>query len=66
MKQKRINWLKIIALIFMIIEMGIVVWVDKGVVKEQLWVWRWYVACVMMIPINFMFICTKQTKKKRG
>lgn len=61
--KKKINYYKIVALIFLLLEIAIVIWVDKGFNKEDLWVWRAYVACVMFIPINVMFICAKQTRK---
>lgn len=63
--KKKVNYYKIGALIFMLIDLGIAIWVDKGVAKENLLVWRAYVACIMAIPINFMFICTKQTRKEK-
>ena len=61
--KKKLNYFKIGALILMLVEIGIVIWVDKGVAKEDLMIWRLYVACVMFIPINFMFIFTKQTRE---
>ena len=61
--KKKLNYYKIGALILMLVEIGIAVWVDKGVAKENLLVWRLYVACIMFIPVNVMFICSKQTRK---
>lgn len=61
--KKKVNYFKIGALIMLLVELGIAIWVDKGVVKEQLTVWRLYVACIMCIPINIMYIFTKQTRK---
>ena len=61
--KKKVNYYKIGALILMLMEIGIAVWVDRGVAKEDLMIWRLYVACIMFIPINFMFICTKQTRR---
>lgn len=62
--KKKVNYYKIGALIMMLVEIGIAIWVDQGVAKENLTVWRLYVACIMFIPINFMFICAKRTVKK--
>lgn len=61
--KKKVNYFKIGALILTLVELGIAIWVDKGVAKEELTVWRLYVAMIMCIPINIMFICTKQTRK---
>lgn len=63
--KKKVNYFKIGALILLLVEIGIAIWVDKGVAKEDLNVWRLYVACIMCIPINVMFICTKR-KVKNG
>ena len=60
---KKINYYKIGALILLLVEIAIVAWVDKGVVKENLLVWRLYVLIVMCIPINVMFICSKRKVK---
>ena len=58
--KKKVNYYKIGALIMLLVEIGIAIWVDKGVAKENLLVWRLYVACIMFIPINVIFICTKR------
>lgn len=64
-KKRKVNYYKIGALIMMLAEIGIAFWVDQGVAKEDLMIWRLYVGCIMFIPINFMFICTKQTRKAK-
>jgi len=61
--KKRINYYKIGAFILLLVEIGIAIWVDQGVVEEDLLVWRLYVACIMCIPINVMFICIKRKVK---
>lgn len=63
--KKKLNYYKVGALILMLVEIGVAIWVDKGVAKEDLTVWRLYAAMIMCIPINFMFICTKQTRKTK-
>lgn len=62
--KKRVNYFKIGALVMMLVEIGIAIWAEKGVVKENLLAWRLYVACIMCIPINFMFICAKRQVRK--
>ena len=61
--KKKVNYYKIVALILLLLEIAIVIWVDRGFDKENIWVWRAYVFCVMCIPINVMYICAKQTRK---
>ena len=58
--KKKVNYYKIGALILLLVEIGIAIWVDKGVAKEDIWLWRLYVAMIMCIPINVMFICAKR------
>lgn len=58
--KKKLNYFKIGALIMLLVEIGIAIWVDKGIEQESLLVWRLYVACIMFIPVNFIFICTKK------
>lgn len=62
-KKGKTNYYKIGALILMLIELYIAFVVDKELVKSSLNAWRLYIVCIMFIPINFMFICTKQTRK---
>lgn len=61
--KKKLNWFKIIALILMLIEIGIALFVDRQLVKTDIWAWRLYIACIMFIPINVMYIFTKQKRK---
>ena len=61
--KKKVNYYKIGALILMLVEIGIAFRVDQAVAKENITMWRLYIAMVMCIPINVMFICTKQTRK---
>lgn len=63
--KKRINLYKIGALVMLLVEIGIAIWVDQGIVREHLLVWRLYVACIMFIPINVMFICSKRRVVKK-
>ena len=58
--KKKVNYYKIGALVLLLVEIGIAVWVDRGIPKKDIWVWRLYVACIMCIPINVMYICTKR------
>ena len=62
--KKKINYYKIGALILTLVEIGIAIWVDRGFSKEDIWTWRLYVAMIMCIPINIMFICAKRGVKK--
>lgn len=61
--KKKVNYYKIGALVLLLVEIGIAIWVDQGVAKEDLLVWRLYVACIMCIPINVMYICAKRKVK---
>lgn len=61
--KKKLNYYKIGALILMLVEIGIALFTDKALVKTSISVWRLYVACIMFIPVNVMFICAKQTRK---
>lgn len=60
--KKRINWLKIIALILTIIELLIVLCMDHQMIQESLNAWRLYTCCVLFIIMNTLFICTKIEK----
>ena len=60
---KKVNYYKIGALILMMVELGIAIFIDKQAVKTDLNTWRLYVACIMFIPVNVMFIGAKQTRK---
>lgn len=61
--KKRINWFKIIALILTIIEIYIAFCLDKNLIKANINTWRLYIACIMCIPMNVIFICTKKEAK---
>ena len=52
--KKKLNYYKVGALILMLVEIGVAIWVDKGVAKEDLTVWRLYASMIMCIPINFI------------
>ena len=60
---KKVNYYKIGALILMLIEIGIAIGVDKEMVRADLNTWRLYIACILCIPVNVLFICTKQTRR---
>lgn len=62
--KKKVNYYKIGALILMLVEIGIALLVDKNAIKTDITLWRLYVACVMFIPINVIFICIKQKRGK--
>ena len=59
---KKVNWLKVVALILMIVEIVILFAIDKNAIKENINLWRLYVACIMFIPVNIVFIGTKRRK----
>ena len=61
---KKVNWFKVIALILLIVEVIIATVIDKNAIKENLNLWRLYVACVMFIPVNVIFISIKQKRRK--
>lgn len=63
--KKKVNYYKIGALVLLLVELGIAFRVDQAVAKESITIWRLYIAMVMCIPVNIMFICTKQTRKAR-
>lgn len=58
--KKKINYYKIGALILMLVEIGIALFIDRDMVKQDLNAWRLYIACIMFIPINVMIIGTKR------
>ena len=60
---KRLNYYKIGALVMLIVEIAVAIWMDRGVAKEDLWIWRLYVLLMMCIPINVMYICKKRKVK---
>lgn len=59
-KKKRVNWLKVSALILMIVEIGIAMWVDKDMVRNNITAWRLYCCMLMCIPINVIIIGAKR------
>lgn len=61
--KKKVNWYKIGALALLLIEIGIAFRVDQKVAKENITIWRLYIAMIMCIPINVMFICVKRGVK---
>lgn len=61
--RKKVNYYKIGALILMMVELGIAIFIDKEAVRADLNTWRLYVACILFIPVNIVFICTKQTRR---
>jgi hypothetical protein len=63
--KKKVNYYKIGALVLMLVEIGIAIFTDKELINNSMKVWRLYTLCVMFIPVNFMFICTKQTRKAK-
>ncbi len=63
--KKKLNYYKIGALILMLVEIGIALFTDKALVKTNISAWRLYVACIMFIPVNVMFICVKQIRKAK-
>ena len=60
---KKVNYYKIGALILMMVELGIAIFINKEAVKADLTAWRFYLACIAFIPVNVAFICTKQTRR---
>lgn len=62
--KKKVNYFKIGALVMLLVEIGIAFRVDQAIAKENIMAWRLYVAMIMCIPINVMFICTKRKVAK--
>ena len=62
--KKKVNYYKIGALMLMLVEIWIAFCIDKDLVKQDLNTWRLYVACIMFIPINVIFIGAKRSVKK--
>lgn len=60
MKKKRVNWLKIIALILTIIEICIVLSISKEEIEASLNIWRLNLLCIICIIFNVVFIFTKK------
>jgi len=60
--KRRVNLYKIRSLVSLIIDIIVVVWVNTGVKKAELFTWILFEIFVMMIPINIMFICRKKVK----
>lgn len=56
--KKKINWLKIGALLLMISEIIIVFRIGNQV-KGDLVLWKIYTACILFIPVNLMIIFSK-------
>lgn len=56
--KKRINWLKVVALLLMIAEILIAFRIGR-LVKGDLILWKIYTACILFIPINVMIIFSK-------
>lgn len=61
--KKKVNYFKIIALILMLVEIWMLIFINKDAVKENINLWRLYVTCIMFIPINVVFILTKRRVK---
>lgn len=58
--KKKINYYKIVALILLLAEIWILIFINKDAVKEDLNLWRLYIACIMFIPVNIIFIGIKR------
>lgn len=56
--KKKINWLKIGALLLMISEIIIAFRIGNQV-KGDLVLWKIYTACILFIPVNLMIIFSK-------
>ena len=61
--KKKVNYYKIGALVLMLVEMGIAIFTKRELLETNLTAWRLYVLIVAFIPINVMFIGTKQKRK---
>ena len=61
--KKKVNYFKIIALILMLVEIWMLIFINKDAVKENINLWRLYVTCIMFIPVNVVFILTKRRVK---
>ena len=59
--RRNINWLKIIALILMIIEIIVAIRIDKNCIEGNLNLWRLYTGCILFIPVNVMIIFAKRS-----
>lgn len=64
--KKKVNYYKIGALVFLLIEIWMLIFINKEAVKESINLWRLYVACIMFIPVNVIFICIKQKRTIKG
>jgi len=61
--KKKVNYYKIGALILMMVEIGIALFIDRDLVKSDITTWRLYCACILFIPVNVMFIGAKRVVK---
>lgn len=61
--KKKVNYYKIISLVFLIIDIAIVIWVNTGFKKAELITWLLFEAIVMMIPVNVMLILRRKYEK---
>ena len=61
--KKKLNYYKVVALVLLLVELGIAIFINKDLVKQSLTAWRLYIACVIFIPINIIFILIKQKMK---
>lgn len=64
--KKKLNYYKVGALVLMLIEIGIAIFIDKDLVRYNLNAWRLYVAMLMCIPINVIFICSKRNGGRKN
>lgn len=64
--KKKVNYYKIGVLVMMLVQIGLLIWVDKDLVKADINVWRLCILSIMFIPIDVMYICTKQTRRVKN
>lgn len=58
--KKKVNYYKVISLVFLIVDIAIVTWINTGFKKAELITWLSFELIVIMIPINAMFILRRK------
>lgn len=64
MKKKKVNYIKILCLILMIVAFVVVFSFDKCEIENNIDTWRLYIGCVACIVICFITIYVKRVIKK--
>lgn len=61
--KRKLSYRKISSLVFLILDIAIIVWVNSGFKGSQLITWLLFEIIVMFVPINVMIIGYKKRRK---